>query len=1204
MAHDDPTTSAVVAASEASTTTTDRALTEVDSTVMTPVEGGEGDGDVAARADDDALTSTQADAAADADAAAADAADVAEHHGVVSSDDGGGVPTEADHSALVADDDVVASSSSYHSTVEQTETEVAVQDPITMQPQSQALDADQQLSNAESADTETPTAPVAAAVHAKPARPPPPVRSQLQTPSSADHAAHDVHAAQSAPPAAAAAPSKLNMIHNWFGKCCCARRGRQWHVCPEQHCAWQDPNCEQSTPTHQAAYGFRAPVPSSAQQHHPPQHPTGSSASATPAASSTPAAPAAPATDAAAHGLAATSSTVFYSPPRTPVKETTAIQELTESQVLWFVQSEDRKKWLPFSQHDSFNLERAYRKNGLHKKPNPARRPSSVGGTPTLPSASPPTTAQKDPHAGDATPGKPDSPSSTSPTPAADDDKDVLVSVRGDLFEVNLNQRTCYSIYWTSDAFDVLRGTWALVAGSGVEWVPCSEYDAEEIETLYSCKPWEAHTTPPAAPEPGHPGIDAPVPQTSNANAHAWASAGGNGSDDLAAPMAAPTPTSHPAPATSASQQAPAAHSSAAAPPLVEHPHPLSDNRRFIIFYSEGDVVLFHNDVTSKVTRAIGQNIGGSDRIGGTQLRRGFRAMDEAPHDCSTSRDLECKPVSHLVLVVHGIGQKLEYCDIISNVADFRNAVASFATNPSLATLADSALQSVLPSMLRPTPGGTHTSDAINELTKHVQNTQHELQKETDSHPLSKSPSPKSDAKSDSKHGSEPASASTEPVSPYWLQERVKFLPIEWRSGTRWDGGLSSTQPTMDVPSVDELTLEGVLPLRTILNNSMLDVLYYMTPRHHETVIAHLTAQLNAVYDLFTARHPNFVSNGGRVSIMGHSLGSILSFDILCRKTDALRNASEDTTETADDLSSAAASGGNNSKAVAPEIAMTPTDSTGNLADLASSPRPKQKRRQQGGKRKGTASSSSDNAAPILTAAAERAQRAVDGDDSEDGKDDTTTTTTTADDADPQLNFDVDHCFLIGSPVGLFTTLRGRRIGHNEGDCFPACRRLYNIFHPYDPVAYRIEPCLSREFVDYKPALVPYHRGGKRFHIDIQEKTQSFKNSVASVMSKFSSVKRFWTRAPAAPADQPASGGTGATPGSADSTAEASEPGPESYSPAQRLIRELCEGGRMDWQLQESTIENQYLSSISSHLSYWGSLDTALFVLARICSKA
>ncbi|XP_031263276.1 phospholipase SGR2-like [Pistacia vera] len=64
-----------------------------------------------------------------------------------------------------------------------------------------------------------------------------------------------------------------------------------------------------------------------------------------------------------------------------------------------------------------------------------------------------------------------------------------------------------------------------------------------------------------------------------------------------------------------------------------------------------------------------------------------------------------------------------------------------------------------------------------------------------------------------------------------------------------------------------------------------------------------------------------------------------------------------------------------------------------------------------------------------------------------------------------KLEFKVYTFFAVGSPLGVFLALRNIRIGIGKGQDYmdeeniieemPACRQMFNIFHPYDPVAYR-----------------------------------------------------------------------------------------------------------------------------------------------------
>jgi hypothetical protein len=49
--------------------------------------------------------------------------------------------------------------------------------------------------------------------------------------------------------------------------------------------------------------------------------------------------------------------------------------------------------------------------------------------------------------------------------------------------------------------------------------------------------------------------------------------------------------------------------------------------------------------------------------------------------------------------------------------------------------------------------------------------------------------------------------------------------------------------------------------------------------------------------------------------------------------------------------------------------------------------------------------------------------------------------------------------------------------------CLPTCPGFFNIFHPYDPVAYRVEPLIDQEMAKLRPMVIPHHKGRKRMHI-------------------------------------------------------------------------------------------------------------------------
>jgi hypothetical protein len=64
----------------------------------------------------------------------------------------------------------------------------------------------------------------------------------------------------------------------------------------------------------------------------------------------------------------------------------------------------------------------------------------------------------------------------------------------------------------------------------------------------------------------------------------------------------------------------------------------------------------------------------------------------------------------------------------------------------------------------------------------------------------------------------------------------------------------------------------------------------------------------------------------------------------------------------------------------------------------------------------------------------------------------------------------------------MFVTVRGIEcLGVNF--TLPTCPAMFNIFHPFDPVAYRIESLVNPELGKLRPILIPHHKGRKRMHL-------------------------------------------------------------------------------------------------------------------------
>uniref|UniRef100_A0A8C6PXM5 Phosphatidylinositol transfer protein membrane associated 2 n=1 Tax=Nothobranchius furzeri TaxID=105023 RepID=A0A8C6PXM5_NOTFU len=76
-----------------------------------------------------------------------------------------------------------------------------------------------------------------------------------------------------------------------------------------------------------------------------------------------------------------------------------------------------------------------------------------------------------------------------------------------------------------------------------------------------------------------------------------------------------------------------------------------------------------------------------------------------------------------------------------------------------------------------------------------------------------------------------------------------------------------------------------------------------------------------------------------------------------------------------------------------------------------------------------------------------------------------------------KFDFEVSDFFLFGSPLGLVLALRKTVIPMLDvAQLRPACQQVYNLFHPPDPSASRLEPLLERKFHLFPPFSVPRYQ--------------------------------------------------------------------------------------------------------------------------------
>lgn len=186
----------------------------------------------------------------------------------------------------------------------------------------------------------------------------------------------------------------------------------------------------------------------------------------------------------------------------------------------------------------------------------------------------------------------------------------------------------------------------------------------------------------------------------------------------------------------------------------------------------------------------------------------------------------------------------------------------------------------------------------------------------------------------------------------------------------------------------------------------------------------------------------------------------------------------------------------------------------------------------------------------------------------------------------PQLNFVTKNAFMLGSPISVFLKIRNQEQSLAADFYLKGCRCVFNIFHPYDPVAYRIEPLLERRNADIGPRIMHHWNGGfrvqyqtKRIWKRIVDETLKTQQSVAEAVEGYM---------------------TGM--GLLDAyTFEDDEC--DAY---ETVLRPVCgalnQGRRIDYMLQEKEIENanEYVSALAAHSSYWIEKDVSLFIARQI----
>ncbi|XP_016974661.1 protein retinal degeneration B isoform X1 [Drosophila rhopaloa] len=218
-----------------------------------------------------------------------------------------------------------------------------------------------------------------------------------------------------------------------------------------------------------------------------------------------------------------------------------------------------------------------------------------------------------------------------------------------------------------------------------------------------------------------------------------------------------------------------------------------------------------------------------------------------------------------------------------------------------------------------------------------------------------------------------------------------------------------------DIPNIADVPI-GAIPLLSVAS-----------PEFHETVNKTVAAA-NIVYHEFLKSEEGH-GFSGQIVMLGDSMGSLLAYEALCRSNGSQPGTASGASNSGGDCGTAATNI-NTHNPLGARHSRLDDDERFIEADL--------------------------DAKRLLVAPSPRRRRSSSSSDSRATK----------------LDFEVCDFFMFGSPLSV--VLAARKLHDAKAALArPNCHQVYNLFHPTDPIASRLEPLLSARFSILAPVNVP-----------------------------------------------------------------------------------------------------------------------------------
>ena len=823
------------------------------------------------------------------------------------------------------------------------------------------------------------------------------------------------------------------------------------------------------------------------------------------------------------------------------------------------------------------------------------------------------------------------------------------------LFDVDIEDRELKPAYWRGPIYHVRRGTWFYQDGTSQR--PCEENLSEQLEDGYiKVKPWRLPTTIQTSPSPprGRP-TSWPPNQDDDKGSNSASLSPKVSSPDMRNQVlqdaAAPPP-----------QQTEA--NAAGQPERPQKTHRLfgSYMNSIVTFQDSTTAWMLTDDFLSRVNYSVYQRFAGGGHFAGIKLTRGYVSpvkvkqertgksnhVDTMPETSANTKEQPPRPVSESS-ETHGEQETSTEAQRDKLERHMSSLLGGSVTgNSGTVDQAEEDRKSAEREMKEDYREDGDQEREIDEVCFTVHGAGHRLGLRLESinfvhdvNTLRKTLKGAYAASPDLK------ALNAELGKDDGANSRIQVLPICWRhlldfpkqslrharkeaAPNEKDLGDASDVEVDEVefPTLEDISVDGVPAVRSLITDLALDILLYQSPAYKDHIARIVLEECNRIYHLFLERNPGWK---GKVSFIGHSLGSAILFDILCRQSKP-------------------------------------------------------------------ASHYVKSGKPL------------------------------------RLDFEVEDFYALGSPIGLFQMLRGKPIrGRNDPnfnqqasnpgadhdsrgtaasenatlgprkkprealdatasglDCsIPACARVFNIFHPTDPIAYRLEPLISSKMAALKPQPLPYTKRGifgapmgqglTGIGAKVSQSVSSMWSNVASsLITRSLGVQGTPIRDPlatlktgheasqvtASPAEAAGNAsGMQAAPLSAatteiskpsnsgkdaampnPSTQEGLSPRPADHAPTllddeietlfsgfqqsrlsddprglanpkwaeaearavrreEEKVRRLNTNGRVDYAIQEGVFDINMIAAIASHLAYWGDEDVCHFLLSQMLSR-